>query len=771
MITFELRPKTYVATVDGSPLPEFYVSPDVSISPLSDPSIQLSVSDLMTEFYQHTLFWWGSNGSLWSDWIIKSGGMMDKDSWYVQHLRNSLSSWLIATDGSSTENNYGYAFTWGGRRGWPFDIYDDLDNRHFNNNAIYITALWRYVMWTGDTDFLQMGSADLDVRIDYTDDSFDIPSQGTFPFQSIFDDTNNYDEYIPLGQTFTATKPFNKVAIHTPTWTSSTSGMTLTLYQGEGSGGTQIAQDSFSNVANNGWPQLTFSEQPAGIYYVEMTDPVGTIGWWGHENALGEDVYPGGEKYFGGGPKGDMITRARALMHYQQTKLGGASHHLITLGPDVSDHHQGRGYYETSGIVDVQGNWYDMLPFGYQDLFANINYYESLRAMADLEELAGNMEAANEYRAQMPLTRAAFTEALYRSGLDTASGQPVSRFIATKDVNGVDHDFGYAGLNAWAVSSGLASQNQVSSIYDWMDNGKSLGPDGNWTADIYDKFKFAPRGSTIYNNPNHGSESWWRWETAPWNIIQNGGTSLHESGFDIEARAKYVDPDNAWNRLSTILARYADPDRMSMANGYYGEIAQGGRPDGSWAYGTVGWMYAEFPETCLAGASFFNGFFGVELSTRGLRFEPSIPTNSGITTIGARNIYYHGARFDIEATIDSISFTCTSNQDDRTFYMTGGYSDTGTFTRTVPLDKGSAILSYRPQAGIEELSLSLSSSNDTSVLATTFEGTSLSQYVLQSTDNLVSSQWKTVSLPFAADTSITIEATNTHEFFRTVEQE
>lgn len=767
-ISFEVRPKSYGATVDGSPLPEFYVEPDIPVSPLSDPSTTYSASDLLTEFYQHTLFWWGSNGSIWSDWVMRSCGMMDGDSWYVQHVRNSLSSWLIATDGTSTPNNYGYAFTWGGRRGWPFDIYDHLDNRHFNNNAIYITALWRYIIWTGDTNFLNIGSTDMDIRIGYVDSTYETPSLGAFPYQMPYDDTNNYDEYIPFGQTFTATKPFTKLAIHTPTWGAAGSGLTLTLYQGEGSGGTQLAQDTFSNVVNNGWPELTVTEQPAGTYYVEMTNPVGTIGWWGHENALDEDVNPTGEGYFGGGPRGDMITRARALMNYQQTKLGGATHHLITLGPDVSGHHQGRGYYRTGGVVDVQGNWYDMLPFGYQDLFANINYYESLRAMADLEELAGNMVKANEYRVQMPLTRAAFSNALYRSGLDAGSGTSASRFIACKDVDGVDHDYGYAGLNCWAVVAGLASQQQAGAIYGWLDGGKSLDWYGTWNSDIYDKFKFGPRGSTIYNNTNHGSDSWWRWETANWDVIQNGGASIHESGFDIEARAKFLGGDNAWNRMSTILSRYADPDRMCMSDGYYGEVAQGGRPDGSWSYGTVGWMYAEFPETCLAGAAFFNGFFGIEPSTRGLRFEPVVPTGQGVTTIGARNIHFYGARFDIAATTDSITFTCTSNPDGRTFYMTGGYSGTGTFSRTVPLDQGAAILSHRPQAGIEELSLAFSSSSNTSYVVATFDGTALGQHVLQLTGNLASNDWNAISLPFSSNTSIVVEATSTHEFYRAV---
>lgn len=688
-IEFELRPKTYGATIDGSPIPEFFVEPDVTISPLSSPGTQYSANDLLNEFFQHTSFWWGSNGNIWADWVMRTAALMSTDSFYLQHARNALLGWVVGSDGSGSADSFGYAYTWGARRGWPFTIYDHLDNRHFNNNAIFITALWRYVMWTGDTDLLAEGSTDMNIRIGYADASSETMASGGTPMQAFYDDTNNYDAFVTLGQTFTATKPMTKIATLNPTWGTTNSGFTLALYTGETPYGTLIAQQTFANVPDNNWNELTFSEQPAGTYYVAMSDPVGTIGWWGHYNGIGEDLYPGGEGCRDGGPVGTMMARARALMNYQQTKLGGATHHLITLGPSVSGHHQGRGYYRTGGIVDVQGNWYDMLPFGYQDLFANINYYESLGAMADLEELMGNAAKAQEYRDQLPLTRDAFSTALYRSGLDAGSGISASRFIACRDVDGVDHDFGYAGLNCWAVAAGLATQTQAEAIYQWLDNGKSRWPGGSWVDDIYDRFDFAPRGSTIYNNLDHGSESWWRWETAPWNIIQNGGTSLHEAGYDIEARAKYLGGDDAWARLSTMLSRYADPDRMCMDTGYYGEIAQGGRPSGNWVYGNVGWMFAEFPETCVAGSAFLYGFLGAEIGIAGLTLTPHVPTT--FDAVGARNIFFRDAQFDFRGTSSTLMVSCRENPNNQWFRV-GERPLVGTFSYETVLVDGSLLV-------------------------------------------------------------------------------
>jgi hypothetical protein len=158
------------------------------------------------------------------------------------------------------------------------------------------------------------------------------------------------------------------------------------------------------------------------------------------------------------------------------------------------------------------------------------------------------------------------------------------------------------------------------------------------------------------------------------------------------ARARYQGGDQAWDRLQMILRRYADPDRLSTRlAGFYGESIQGGRA------GSAGWMFSEFPETAVLGASFFLGFFGVEPSPGGLMLTPHVPMGRGITSIGARNIYYQGAMFDLEATAISLHITCRSNPQNRTFYMTGPFQASGEFTQDVPLVGGSAVLSTKPQ--------------------------------------------------------------------------
>lgn len=84
-----------------------------------------------------------------------------------------------------------------------------------------------------------------------------------------------------LAQEFALDTPgLTVVEVNCPTWYTSNSGMTLSLWRQEGNAWRQIASQRFSNVQDNGWVRLTVSPQPAGRYRVQMNEPVGTIGWW-----------------------------------------------------------------------------------------------------------------------------------------------------------------------------------------------------------------------------------------------------------------------------------------------------------------------------------------------------------------------------------------------------------------------------------------------------------------------------------------------------------
>jgi hypothetical protein len=111
-----------------------------------------------------------------------------------------------------------------------------------------------------------------------------------------------------LGQTFTLDRPFTAVGGEFPTWNTTQSGMTLSLYA-NGPGGPLLARRRFDNIRDNATLLLEAGKTlPAGRYYLEMSRPVGHIGWWGYS----ADVYAGGGAWEEGQPaSGDRSLQAR----------------------------------------------------------------------------------------------------------------------------------------------------------------------------------------------------------------------------------------------------------------------------------------------------------------------------------------------------------------------------------------------------------------------------------------------------------------------------
>jgi len=118
--------------------------------------------------------------------------------------------------------------------------------------------------------------------------------------QSRRDRADHLDAGHTLGQSFTVDRPgLAQVGGCFPTWYQVGPSMTLTLRRG-GPAGEIVASQRFYRVADNSWQRLTFAPQPAGTYYLEMSAPAGTIGWW----TSAPDTYPGGTAYADGKPVG-----------------------------------------------------------------------------------------------------------------------------------------------------------------------------------------------------------------------------------------------------------------------------------------------------------------------------------------------------------------------------------------------------------------------------------------------------------------------------------
>lgn len=108
-----------------------------------------------------------------------------------------------------------------------------------------------------------------------------------------------------LGQDFVAEDGLTMVSVPCPTWRTERAGMRLTLRR-DGPSGEIVASKVFVDVGDNSWQTLAFPPQPKGRYYLEMSAPRGTIGWWGRR----EDIYGEGRAYVDGNPvEGDRFIR------------------------------------------------------------------------------------------------------------------------------------------------------------------------------------------------------------------------------------------------------------------------------------------------------------------------------------------------------------------------------------------------------------------------------------------------------------------------------
>ncbi len=93
-----------------------------------------------------------------------------------------------------------------------------------------------------------------------------------------------------LGQSFVSSEPVASVGASLPTWESTGAAATLTLRR-DGPGGEKIASRRATRIADNSWVMLELpAPQPAGRYYLELSDPGGTVGWWSNSTPTMRDA-------------------------------------------------------------------------------------------------------------------------------------------------------------------------------------------------------------------------------------------------------------------------------------------------------------------------------------------------------------------------------------------------------------------------------------------------------------------------------------------------
>lgn len=324
------------------------------------------------------------------------------------------------------------------------------------------------------------------------------------------------------------------------------------------------------------------------------------------------------------------LNRMRTAIRYLMTKHQALTQKVIYT-PWVG--HEGRSgiRYTPDGkkeIITGQGignNYWDLLPFGYKDVYATIHYYNALRTMARIEREVRQHPEWNMPGGVLALDPdflLKHAEEVKREG-NRLFWNPRTRRYAPIDADGKMHDYGFTFLNLEAVYYGFATPERAREILRWISGEQMVEGDTAQGKDIY-FWRFAPRTSTRRNLDYY----FWAW-SAPESIpfgdqVQDGGAVLGFSYHDLMARLRVRGADDAWNRLQEIIRWF---EEVESAGGYrkYYDGSRPGRLQGGGTAGGLG-LDMEFFESVLVPQVMLYGFLGFQPGADGFALQPALPS-------------------------------------------------------------------------------------------------------------------------------------------------
>ncbi len=356
-----------------------------------------------------------------------------------------------------------------------------------------------------------------------------------------------------------------------------------------------------------------------------------------------------------------QANKMRRALRYQQVEMGGLEFGHIRNGwighdgrPSYTIKADGsKTYHSGHGLGS---NYWDLLPFGWDDLYATNQYYASILALAEMEEAIRANPGWD-----VPLGGEVFDPATLRR--EAARVKQVSnklfwdkskgRFVGCIDADGVAHDYGFTFLNLDAIWYGLASDEHAKEILQWLSGERIVKGDTSTGADIY-HWRFGPRATTLRNLDWYG-QGWTAPESIPWGgQVQDGGAVLGFSFYDLWARLKVRGADDAWKRLTEILAWEDDVRQGGGYRKFYADGKQGTTLQGGGTAGGIG-IDAEFYESCLLPCIVTYGFLGVTPEADGLAIRPNLP--AACPGMSMANLLYRGCRFDVKVGRDAVEVT------------------------------------------------------------------------------------------------------------------
>ncbi len=287
--------------------------------------------------------------------------------------------------------------------------------------------------------------------------------------------------------------------------------------------------------------------------------------------------------------------------------------------------------------VGVGGNYWDLLPFGGDDVLATIYLHHALERAAELPTFAEDVAKLRELAAEV------------RGKFQATFWNPATGRFAPIDDTGAFRDYGFTFLNNEAIFYGLATEEQAREILAWQDGKRVVEGDTSTGADIY-RWRFAPRATTR-RNLDYYAYVWSNPEALPFGgQVQDGGAVLGFSYHDIMARLRTLGADDAWRRLLEIQDWSAEVEAAGGARAYYAEPGRGTLQGGGTA-GGLG-IDEEFYESVMLPSVVLDGFIGFEPTAEGFRIEPRLP--DGVDRLGVSNVAFRGRLLDVEVTRDAV---------------------------------------------------------------------------------------------------------------------
>ncbi len=312
-----------------------------------------------------------------------------------------------------------------------------------------------------------------------------------------------------------------------------------------------------------------------------------------------------------------QINKMRTALHYMRNAMKGAERNYIRVEWPGHDGLAGfkvnpDGSKEQLPGHGIGNNYWDLMPFGWDDFYATYQYYAATNTMAEMEKWIATHPEWNVPQGALAFDSEALEEhakQIKEKANELFWNEETGRYYASIDKNGTAHDYGYTFLNLEAIWYGIVPEDRAKSIMDWVSGQRIVEGDTSTGADIY-HWRFGPRATTKRNVEWYG-QGWYNPEHIPWGgQVQDGGAVLGFTFYDLFARLKVYGPKNALQRLEEIMAWDREVQAAGGYRAYYADGKHGTTLQGCGTPGGLG-IDCEFYESSMLPAFVVHGLAGI----------------------------------------------------------------------------------------------------------------------------------------------------------------